>query len=333
MVMNYMSKKNEDINKEKELEEKTEKLDAVNDKRLIPDDDFEYERKRFEDEKNAQERYEKELLEYNERKKQERKDYEKQLENEKVELVKLKTGVIDESDIIKEEVSEKIKLSKGEWLKNFWWHHKFIIIGIILIIAVVSYITYDTVSRVKPDIKIIMTVNNGLVNRTEEVENYFEKFCPDINGDGEVKVQVLSAPLTDNTDDYVQIQQYQEVYLANMQTGEIIFILTDDKTDTDIYSENDSDNLLADVSSEFKGNEFVTKKGLSLKGDYIEDIFKYHTNYPQDVYLGMRKPMKTLKDSKEDMQKNYDEAYEIFKAIAEDINENTKVIDESSEAS
>lgn len=333
MVMSYMSRKNEDINKEKELEEKAEKLDSVDDKRLIPDDDFEYERKRFEDEKNAQERYEKELMEYNERKEQERKNYEKQLENEKVELVKLKTGIIDDSDIIKEEVSEEIKLSKGEWLKNFWWHHKFIIIGVILAIVVVSYITYDAVSRVKPDIKIIMTVNNGLVNRTEEVENYFERFCPDINGDGEVKVQVLSAPLTDDADNYVQIQQYQEVYLANMQTGDVIFILTDDKTDSDIYNENDSDNLLSDVSSDFKENEFVSAKGLSLKGDYIEDIFKYHTNYPQDVYLGMRKPTKTLKDSKEDMQKNYDEAYEIFKAIAEDINENTKVIDKPSEAS
>lgn len=328
-----MNKNNKDLDREKELQEKTEKIDAVNEKRLIPDDDFDYERKRFEDERDAQERYEKELSEYNERKEQERKDYEKQLESEKIELVKLKTGVIDESDIIKEETSAPIKLSKGEWIKNFWWHHKFIIMGIILAVAVVSYITYDTVSRVKPDIKIIMTVNNGLVNRTEEVADYFEKFCPDINGDGEVKVQILSVPLPDNTDDYVQIQQYQEVYLANMQTGEIIFILTDDKTDTDIYSENDSDNLLADVSPDFKDNKFVTNKGLSLRGDYIEKVFKYQTNYPQDMYLGMRAPIKTLKDSKEDMQENYDKAYEIFKAMAEDIKENTTEADKASEAS
>ena len=295
-------------------------------KNLIPEEDFDYEQKRFESEKNARERYEKECLDYEERMVQERKNYEKQLENEKVELVKLKTGVIDESDIIKEEVSEPIKLSKKEWLKNFWWHNKIIIIVVILAAAVVSYITYDTLSRVKPDLKIIMTVNNGLVNRTEEIENYFERFCTDLNGDGEVKVQVLSAPLTDDTDDYVQIQQYQEVYLANMQTGEVIFILTDDKTDTDIYSENESDNLLSDLSSEFKDNEFVNNKGLALKGDYIEDVFKYHTNYPQNIYLGMRKPTKTLKDSKEDMQKNYDEAFKIFKAMSEDIKKNTKAV-------
>lgn len=328
-----MNKNNEGLDKEKELEEKIEKIDAVNEKSLIPDDDFDYERKRFEDEKDAQERYQKELLEYNERMEQQRKDYEKQLGNEKIELVKLKTGVIDESDIIKEEVSAPIKLSKSEWIKNFWWHHKFIIMGIILAAAVVFYITYDTVSRVKPDIKIIMTVNNGLVNRTEEVADYFEKFCPDINGDGEINVQILSVPLPDNTNDYVQIQQYQEVYLANMQTGEVIFILTDDKTDTDIYSENDSDNLLADVSSDFKDNEFVTNKGLSLKGDYIEDVFKYHTNYPQNIYLGMREPVKTLKDSKEDMQENYNKAYEIFKAMAEDIKKNTTQVDLSDKAS
>lgn len=317
MVMSFMNKRKGDNEKPK-----------INSdiKNLIPEEDFDYEQKRFESEKNARERYEKERLDYEERMVQERKNYEKQLENEKVELVKLKTGVIDESDIIKEEVSEPIKLSKKEWLKNFWWHNKIIIIVVILAAAVVSYITYDTLSRVKPDLKIIMTVNNGLVNRTEEIENYFERFCTDLNGDGEVKVQVLSAPLTDDTDDYVQIQQYQEVYLANMQTGEVIFILTDDKTDTDIYSENESDNLLSDLSSEFKDNEFVNNKGLALKGDYIEDVFKYHTNYPQNIYLGMRKPTKTLKDSKEDMQKNYDEAFKIFKAMSEDIKKNTKAV-------
>lgn len=319
MVMSFMNKRKGDNEKPK-----------INSdiKNLIPEEDFDYEQKRFESEKNARERYEKERLDYEERMVQERKNYEKQLENEKVELVKLKTGVIDESDIIKEEISAPIKLSKKEWLKNFWWHNKIIIIVVILAVAVVSYITYDTLSRVKPDLKIIMTVNNGLVNRTEEIENYFERFCTDLNGDGEVKVQVLSAPLTDDTDDYVQIQQYQEVYLANMQTGEVIFILTDDKTDTDIYSENESDNLLSDLSSEFKDNEFVNNKGLALKGDYIEDVFKYHTNYPQNIYLGMRKPTKTLKDSKEDMQKNYDEAFKIFKAMSEDIKKNTKAVNQ-----
>ncbi len=321
-----MNKNNEDSNVGK-----MKKSDNVRGKSLIPEDDLEYERKRFEEDKNAYERYQKELLEYNERKEQERKNYEKQLDNEKIELVKLKSGVIDKSDIIKEETPEVIKLSKKEWLKNFWWHNKIIIILIIFAIAVVSYITYDSLSRIKPDIKVMMTVNNGLVNRTEEVADYFEKFCPDINGDGEVNVQILSAPLTDNTDDYVQIQQYQEVYLANMQTGEIIFILTDDKTDADIFSDNESDNLLSDVSPDFADNEFVTNKGLSLKGDYIEDVFKYHTNYPQDIYLGMRAPVKTLKDSKDDMQKNYDKAYRIFKAMAEDIKKNTENADKHGE--
>lgn len=313
--------------------EKAKKSDAILDNSFIPEDDFEYERKRFEDDEKAYERYQEELFEYNERMEQERRDYERQLDNEKIELVKLKSGVIDESDIIKEEVPEVIRLSKKEWLKNFWWHNKIIIVLIVFAVAVVSYITYDSLSRVKPDIKIIMTVNNGLVNRTEEVADYFKRFCPDINGDGEVNVQILSAPLTEDTDDYVQIQKYQEIYLANMQTGEIIFILTDDKTDTDIYSENERDNLLSDVSSEFADNEFVTNKGLSLKGDYIEDVFKYHTNYPQDIYLGMRAPVKTLKDSKKDMQKNYDEAYKIFKAMAEDIKKNTNEVDKIAETS
>lgn len=286
-------------------------------KNLIPDEDFDFEKEKYLEEKKAQEEYEENLLKRQEQEIEERKEHEKNLNESKVELIKLKQGVIDKSEVIHVEKEEEINLSFKEKLSNFWWHDKVWIIAAIFAIVVVGFIVYDSLSRTKPDLKILMTVNNGLVNRTEEVESFFEKYCDDINGDGEVAVEVISTPLVKDTDDYMSMQKYQETYLANMQTGEIIFVITDEETDVDIYSEDEDNNLLADVKKDFPDNNYVTKKGLQLRGSYIEDVFKYHTDMPQNVYLAMRSPTKTLKDSSDDMQKNYDEAFKIFTNVAD----------------
>ena len=40
---------------------------------------------------------------------------------------------------------------------------------------------------------------------------------------------------------------------------------------------------------------------------------------PYDVVLGMRAPIKTLQDSKEEMQDNFDRDLKVFEAIADDL--------------
>ena len=44
-------------------------------------------------------------------------------------------------------------------------------------------------------------------------------------------------------------------------------------------------------------------------------------NMPNDIHLSMRAPVKTLGDSKETMQENYDKAFKVFKRIVDDMTE------------
>lgn len=280
-------------------------------KELLPEDDLEYERKIREDKQ-------KELLEEERSKEleiEERKEYEKQLAKERLELLKLKNGDISESEIIKEEHEEAIKLHGVARLKNFWWHNKVIILLAAFFIIIFGYITYDTLSRTKPDMRVIMTCNNGLINRTEELADMFEEYCEDINGDGEVYVQIIEAPIAKYGTDYTATTKYQSVIQANMQTAEVIFFVSD----TDILNdESGVSEAFADLSALYPDSELVTKTGLSLKGDYVQKRLKWENGFPDDMFIVMREPVATLKDTKAEMQENFESAKKIMDHLVED---------------
>ena len=77
------------------------------------------------------------------------------------------------------------------WLENFWYHHKVgIMIASVTLVALVVIIV-QTVTRVHPDYTAVLVTENALMS--EEVA-YLEKvladYGEDVNGDGEVVVDV-----------------------------------------------------------------------------------------------------------------------------------------------
>lgn len=77
------------------------------------------------------------------------------------------------------------------WLENFWYHHKVgILVGGFLLIALVILIVH-TVTRERPDYTAVLVTENALL--AEEVtylEQVLAEYGEDVNGDGEVVVQI-----------------------------------------------------------------------------------------------------------------------------------------------
>lgn len=280
-------------------------------KDLLNEDDLEYELERIEAQKAALEEEKNKKAE----KENERREYEKRLQEERLELIKLKNGDITDSEIIKEEHDINPPLHGIERMKNFWWHNKYIILLAAFFIIVFGYITYDTLTRTKPDMRVIMTCNNGLINRTEELEDMFEEYCEDLNGDGKVYVQVIEAPITSNTTDYTTTGKYQSVIQANLQTAEVIFFVSDEAILSD---ESGVSEAFADLRELYPNSELVSKNGLQLKGEYVQKKLKWESNFPDDMFIVMREPVKTMKDSKEEMQENFDNAKKIMDHLVDD---------------
>ena len=301
-----MSKKDEkDIN--------ISKLDkSLEGQGLLEDaDDAEYERTLAQQRREAEER-ERQVLEQaeaerRERERQEEKERERRLAQERIELMKLKSGVIDESESsIKEEHDQIRELHGFEKVQNFFYHNKVWIIFTIFI---------DAARREKADLTVLMIANNGLETRQEELEEFFEKYTDDLDGNGYVHVEVIMIPLNSHSDDYQQQNVNSTKFLAQLQGGESILVITDSNTDEEFKS-----IMTPELPKEFPNNKYVDDMGMSWNMEIMAKELNFE-NMPNDIHLSMRAPVKTLGDSKETMQENYDKAFKVFKRIVDDMTE------------
>ena len=293
------------------------------DEQLIPDEDYEYEKSLAEEARERREALEKAEREAEEERKAYEKEQQKkrdaQLAADRSEIMKLKAGVIEESETIREVHEEERVLTPKEKVANFFYHYKIPVIFTVFIAAVVIFIVVDTMRRTSPDLRIMMIADNGLSYRKDELEEFFEKYCDDLNDDGKVKVEVMILPINENSRDYQSQNSYNTKYMAELQEGDIIIVISD--TNTDKYY---TQTLAADLGTLFPGKEeYFDELGFKMDFAFLADELKYE-EMPNDIHLGMRAPVKTLGDSKEEMQKNFDEALVIVERIVDDLTDRAK---------
>ncbi|MGN0632169.1 MAG: hypothetical protein ACI4JN_12675, partial [Ruminococcus sp.] len=78
-----------------------------------------------------------------ERRKKQQEEYDRKIREERIELMRLKQGVISESETIHEEKEEKKKLSVWKKIGNFFYHSKWWLIMAVFIAATFGYLAVD----------------------------------------------------------------------------------------------------------------------------------------------------------------------------------------------
>lgn len=278
---------------------------------FIPQDDLEYERSLAEKERSLQENAAKLEAERLKKEKQQREQHERELQEQKIELMKLKQGVIDSSETIKEAAKETTKLSFGEWISNVWYRSKWLILFVVFAVFAGGYIIYDTATRVKPDLTVLVLMDNtSLYVRTSEVETFFERYAEDLNGDGKVYVMVYN--ISTNYGDPTTASSSQAQIMTQLQTGDNMIIISDGTTEFAVH----------DFTGELDG-ECVYAEGIKLNCQLTRDELKWQA-MPDDLYIGLREPTKLLSTSEENMKKNFDDALPTYMRIYEAINASEK---------
>lgn len=259
---------------------------------------------------------EKHRLILEEKKKKEREEYDKKIQQERIELMRLKQGVITESEMIPTKEDEKPKLSFWKKIGNFFYHSKWWLLITVFIVGVFTFLTVDYITTVRPDM-IVMVLADDPTLQTSSVylSDYFEQYVDDLNGDGEVSVDIYPIPVGDDisTADY---------YTGNMtklssqfQLADAIMVITDAVANKTILS----DETLVDLEELFPDNRNVRGTGFYIRDtDFMEKVGYPDTVLDRDICIGLRKVTKTY-DSIEKMQENYDYAYSVLEKIMDDL--------------
>lgn len=249
----------------------------------------------------------------------ERERYEKKLERDRIELMKLKQGIISDEDIPHE--AEPVKeYTAWEKIGNFFYHNKMpLIIGAVIVLLAV-FLIRDVVTNKKPDVSImIMASDTELDFRTGDIEKLLEPYCEDFNGDGEVYVRVSYLPAVysdDNLDAYFN-QSAQTKLMAEFQSGDSIIVIADADTchtvGIDTVSENGNpvDPILVDMRTIYPDDENCIELGYMLSGTSFAEDIKY-TAMSDSLFIGFRLPREALGVNMEKFTANYNNALKLW---------------------
>lgn len=249
------------------------------------------------------------------REKEKRESYEKKLLEEKKELMRLKQGITEESEIIHEEAEEAPKQTLIQKIKSFFYLNKWWLgLGAFFTFLAV-FLVYDFATKPRPDMVILMICDNGAVGNSVYLEEYFENFAEDSNGNGKVMVSVYYIAYTD--DEYTNYMNGTTnkltTYLANADSVMII----GDKRLSQILDPQDS---LVDLSELYPDNPNITDYYFYLKDtDFAKHIGVSPNAVTEDMFFALRKPQGLMNASEESMQKTYDKDLPVFERIIEDL--------------
>lgn len=117
------------------------------------------------------------------------------VDNDRRELLKLKQGIIENSETIPvDDYEVEMPKTRSEKVKNFIYYHK-LILGIVVLLAVFIVIfILNFVIKEPPDIKMFSLGGyNMVMSERQTMAEQFEKVCPDFNENGSIHVDIVQS--------------------------------------------------------------------------------------------------------------------------------------------
>ena len=248
-----------------------------------------------------------------ERERQARAAYNEKLRQEKLELMKLKQGIISEADIPKEEVLQK-EYSIWEKISNFFYHNKIYIIAATAIAAIVIFLTYDLVTTVKPDVAVLFVADDSQVQfLTEDMEDVLAKYAQDYNGDGKIKIRVSYTPASPDLDEMSSMYYHggDQVKLSAEFMGSDTIMVIGDVASFGVIGITPGDGVFADLNEYFPDDENVSGLGYKLSGTSFKSDIGYD-GLSDQLYVDFRYPFTAGLGGSERIEKNFGYAIDLW---------------------
>lgn len=249
--------------------------------------------------------------------------------DDKRELLKLKQGIIAESDTIKEEGAAADKAQyevkgAGKKLSNFFYHYKWHVIIIGFFAAVVAFMVYSTVSMDKGDIRVLLfsedpDIAYSMYYKTHDIELALEKYTPNFDNNKYVHVDVFCMDMSPAQDfNYYysnQTKLYSEINLGVAQ----IFIADREQLQAILGDQPESSGFV-DLSALYPDDgHIVDKYYYQVKGSPFADTAMYMESCPENMYIAIKNEnFNGFTSNSEERQENNRRALEVFDNIVRD---------------
>ena len=244
---------------------------------------------------------------------QAREEYAKELAEEKVDLIRLKQGVIEDSDKVFRERETEKQYTVLQKIGNWFYHAKWWLGIAAFCILVVSFLVYDYVTREDPDLRILLLTDDPeFYEETDKLTAWLQTMCPDYTADGEVLVQSVYIPVSkatmENSGTYSA--SYNTQLLVQFQSSTCMLVMVDPDAEEYLQPED----MFVDLTELYPDCSNVSGRRLLLDNtDFAEQAGLTHPLH-EGSYLALRIPAENM-SSAEEMQQAYDQAKTLLDEI------------------
>lgn len=187
-------------------------------------------------------------------------------------------------------------------VEHFFYYYGKITIACIVGVIIVVVAVMSCMNRENPDIRMVFYDAEALPDMyLKNIEAYFEKICPDYNGDGEVVVSIINCTYTAGDDS----AEYQFNQQQKLQT-----LVATDK-DTMLFVSGQTGYMyLSGITDDFLG------AGVALPESYYKECQIYEEiPMPQGMVMYVRNIEGTLIEDNAQVQKNHKNALDFLEKI------------------
>lgn len=250
-----------------------------------------------------------------EHERREQEEHDKRLEAERLELIRLKQGVIDDSEIIHEEQIE-VKQNIFQKIGDFFYHNSWWLWIAVFLCLIFGFLVASLINQPHPDIIFLVIGENYEMGEESGIEEYVAGFTEDFNGNGEILASMYYIPYTANTNkDY--INSVDSKLTSELNSARAVILIGNKLTKNVLF-----DDSLVDLSEIYPDNEHIKKDKFMLGDtDFAEKIGLQKEQISDDWFISIRTPKKLLYSSLDEMQEVYDRDFAVFDAIIKDLSE------------
>ena len=270
--------------------------------------------RQLEEERLKQEELQKKLAE---RERKKREEHDRRLEEERKELIRLKQGIITESEMIHEEQPEEIKLNFFQKIGNFFYHSNWWLGMGIAVAFILVFLTVSLINKPRPDMIVLFIAENQTVGEESDLDKYIASFSEDNNNNGETLVSLYYIPYTDSPQkNYAN--GVDTKLTAELQSADSVIVFGNNQIENVL----NPDDVFVDLSSIYPDNPNVDGYKFMLENTDIAEKIGVDRKYIKEgMFLAIRKPRKLMYSSEKDMQKTYDRDFRVFDSIINDLSE------------
>ena len=243
---------------------------------------------------------------FNEAQYQAREEYAKTLQEEKVELIRMKQGEEFDEELVYGQPEEEKQYTFSEKLGNWLYHSKWWLGLAAFAVFLIGFLVYDYVTRVDPDIRILLLSEHPeLYAHSPDLDTMLSGLTEDFNSDGRSLAQSVYVPISKDTMENAgsYTATYNSQLMIQFQTDTCMLVIADPAAEEYLQP----DIMFVDLKALYPGCKYIDGYKLMIGETDLAAQLNMTEPFKEGAYLALRVAQENM-NTLEEMQEAQDRA-------------------------